>query len=89
MKVPLAVPSVLVLVLSAPLACAQQTSSPSGARATTSQDQSYTFSDDLLNGGALDGSLAMLRVRTKPMRTLLIRPRTQFVTEMLKTADDL
>jgi hypothetical protein len=49
----------------------------------------YEFSDDPLNAGGFGPNDATIRVRPGPVRTTLIRPRTSFVTEMLKSVENL
>jgi hypothetical protein len=47
------------------------------------------FSDDPLNAGGFGPNDATIRVRPGPVRTTLIRPRTSFVPEMLKSVENL
>ena len=49
----------------------------------------YAFGDDLLQGGMTDSTTAMIKVRAKPRREVLIRPRVQFVSEMLKSVENM
>jgi hypothetical protein len=49
----------------------------------------YEFSDDPLNAGGFGPNDATIRVRSGPVRTTLIRPRTSFVPEMLKSVENL
>ena len=49
----------------------------------------YTFDDDPLNAGGFGPNDATIRVRPKAARTTLIRPRTSFVPEMLKSVENL
>ena len=49
----------------------------------------YDFSDDPLNAGGFGPHDATIRVRPGPVRTTLIRPRTSFVPEMLKSVENL
>ncbi len=49
----------------------------------------YEFSDDPLNAGGFGPHDATIRVRPGPVRTTLIRPRTSFVPEMLKSVETL
>lgn len=49
----------------------------------------YEFSDDPLNAGGFSVHDAVIKVRPGPVRTVLIRPRTSFVNEMLKSIEDL
>lgn len=72
------------LMLMAPLAFAQ-------AKAGDKKDQGYgyEFTDDPLNAGGFGPNDATIRVRPGPIRTTLIRPRTSFVPEMLKSVENL
>jgi len=49
----------------------------------------YEFSDDPLAAGGFGPNDATIRVRPGPVRTTLIRPRTTFVPEMLKSVENL
>lgn len=49
----------------------------------------YTFDDDPLNAGGFGPNDATIRVRPKAARTTLIRPRTSFVPEMLKSVENI
>lgn len=49
----------------------------------------YEFDDDPLNAGGFGPNDATIRVRPRAARTTLIRPRTSFVPEMLKSVEDL
>jgi len=49
----------------------------------------YEFSDDPLNAGGFGPSDATIRVRPTAARTTLIRPRTSFVPEMLKSVENI
>src|SRR5262245_25911345 len=49
----------------------------------------YEFTDDPLNAGGFGPNDATIRVRPGPVRTTLIRPRTSFVPEMLKSVENL
>jgi len=92
-------------MLSAGIASAQQPAAPpaaaggGGANAgikTTGAPPSgkdsgygYEFTDDPLNAGGFGPNDATIRVRPGPVRTTLIRPRTSFVPEMLKSVANL
>jgi hypothetical protein len=52
-------------------------------------DYGYKFEDDPLAAGGFGPSDATIRVRPGPVRTTLIRPRTSFVPEMLKSVENL
>ncbi len=63
-----------------------------GAGAKSADDSGgygYEFSDDPLNAGGFGPNDATIRVRPGPVRTTLIRPRTSFVPEMLKSVENL
>ena len=49
----------------------------------------YSFEDDPLNAGGFGPNDATIRVRKRAARTTLIRPRTTFVPEMLKSVENL
>lgn len=49
----------------------------------------YEFDDDPLNAGGFGPNDATIRVRPKAARTTLIRPRTSFVPEMLKSVENI
>lgn len=49
----------------------------------------YEFTDDPLSAGGFGPNDATIRVRPGPVRTTLIRPRTSFVPEMLKSVENL
>jgi hypothetical protein len=49
----------------------------------------YEFDDDPLNAGGFGPNDATIRVRAKAARTTLIRPRTSFVPEMLKSVENI
>ena len=60
-----------------------------GAQAGGKDGYGYEFSDDPLSAGGFGPSDATIRVRPGPVRTTLIRPRTSFVPEMLKSVENL
>ncbi len=55
----------------------------------TTDGYGYTFEDDPLNAGGFGPNDATIRVRPRAARTTLIRPRTSFVPEMLKSVENL
>jgi hypothetical protein len=63
----------------------------SGTKTTgeSKEGYGYEFSDDPLSAGGFGPSDATIRVRPGPVRTTLIRPRTSFVPEMLKSVENL
>lgn len=77
------------VLLSSSLAFAQAAKPPAGAAAGKDSGYGYEFSDDPLNAGGFGPNDATIRVRPGPVRTTLIRPRTSFVPEMLKSVENL
>src|SRR5688572_17539874 len=55
----------------------------------TDDGYGYEFEDDPLNAGGFGPNDATIRVRPKAARTTLIRPRTSFVPEMLKSVENI
>jgi hypothetical protein len=49
----------------------------------------YEFGDDPLSAGGFGPNDATIKVRPGPVRRTLIRPRTSFVPEMLKSVENL
>lgn len=49
----------------------------------------YEFSDDPLNAGGFGPNDATIKVRPRAARTTLIRPRTTFVMEMMKSVENI
>jgi hypothetical protein len=85
------------LVLLAPLSLAQD-APPGGAGGGggggaggggAGGDYGYKFEDDPLSAGGFGPADATIRVRPGPVRTTLIRPRTSFVPEMLKSVENI
>ncbi len=58
-------------------------------RSESAEGYGYEFSDDPLSAGGFGPNDATIRVRPGPVRTMLIRPRTSFVPEMLKSVENL
>lgn len=85
---------VLLLALWSGSAFAQQAPG-AGAAATKptgggkDEGYGYEFADDPLAAGGFGPNDATIRVRPGPVRTTLIRPRTSFVPEMLKSVENL
>jgi hypothetical protein len=78
----------LLLVSSSALA---QNTKPAAAGGAGGKEEGYgyEFSDDPLSAGGFGPNDATIRVRPGPVRTTLIRPRTSFVPEMLKSVENL
>lgn len=53
------------------------------------QNTIYEFGDDNLLGGMIDANAARIVVRPRAARSTLIRPRTHFVPEMLRSVENL
>ena len=86
-----AVLSLTVFTSTAAFAQAAAGGAPAGTKATgeSKEGYGYEFSDDPLSAGGFGPSDATIRVRPGPVRTTLIRPRTSFVPEMLKSVENL
>ena len=54
-----------------------------------SGDYGYSFDDDPLNAGGFGPNDSTIKVRARAARTTLIRPRTSFVPEMLKSVENI
>jgi hypothetical protein len=84
---------VLTLMLVASQSFAQAAgAAPAAADASGSGgngDYGYKFEDDPLSAGGFGPADATIRVRPGPVRTTLIRPRTSFVPEMLKSVENI
>ncbi len=63
--------------------------SVANASAQDDEGYGYEFDDDPLSAGGFGPNDATIRVRPKAARTTLIRPRTSFVAEMLKSVENL
>jgi hypothetical protein len=91
----LVVGSLAAVLLSLPVASYAQDApgGAGGAPAATggggNGDYGYKFEDDPLAAGGFGPSDATIRVRPGPVRTTLIRPRTSFVPEMLKSVENI
>jgi hypothetical protein len=71
----------------APAALAQDAKSSGGG--DKADGYGYEFSDDPLNAGGFGPNDATIKVRPRAARTTLIRPRTTFVPEMLKSVENI
>jgi hypothetical protein len=78
----------LTLLLAAP-AFAQEAAAAGGDDKKGGEGYGYEFEDDPLNAGGFGPNDATIKVRPKAARTTLIRPRTSFVTEMLKSVENI
>ena len=71
---------------------ASSTAFAQGVKETESGDgegYGYEFADDPLSAGGFGPNDATIRGRPGPVRRTLIRPRTSFVPEMLKSVENL
>ena len=62
---------------------------PAGDKGDKGDGYGYEFDDDPLAAGGFGPNDATIRVRPRAARTTLIRPRIQFVDEMLKSVENL
>ncbi len=62
---------------------------PAAGGGAKDEGYSYTFTDDPLSAGGFGPNDATIRVRPNAVRNTLIRPRTSFVPEMLKSVENL
>jgi hypothetical protein len=87
----LVLPAAVALLSIASPSRAQDAAGGAGAAAQSgaSGDYGYKFEDDPLAAGGFGPSDATIRVRPGPVRTTLIRPRTSFVPEMLKSVENI
>lgn len=82
--------AVASVVFATLLLVAQNASAEDKTKTSDGKDgYGYEFSDDPLAAGGFGPSDATIRVRPGPVRTTLIRPRTSFVPEMLKSVENL
>ena len=77
------------LVSSIPTSALAQNAKPTAGGGGKEEGYGYEFSDDPLSAGGFGPNDATIRVRPGPVRTTLIRPRTSFVPEMLKSVENL
>jgi hypothetical protein len=56
---------------------------------TKDENYGYRFDDDLMVGDTFATPPPILKLRPKPLRIMLIRPRASFVGEMLKSVEVL
>ena len=80
---------VLAAVAVSSVASAEGGRAPARRTQATESNVTYEFLDDPLAGGGLDPHGGLIKVYNRHVRLLLIRPRTQFVTEMLKSVENL
>ncbi len=76
-----------LIVLCSSLALADESSTYKETQ--SGQDQNITFKDDPLAAGGFGPHDVILHVPPTPKRVTLLRPRTQFIPELLKTVESL
>jgi hypothetical protein len=81
--------AVVLAVLGVLLFTAEAFAQGKAAGGKKDEGYGYEFSDDPLAAGGFGPNDATIRVRSGPVRTTLIRPRTSFVPEMLKSVENL
>lgn len=62
---------------------------PAAGGDKAASDYGYKFTDDPLSAGGFGPNDARILVRPQAARTTLIRPRTSFVPEMLKSVENI
>ena len=77
------------IFLSASAAFAQDAPAAGAGKGKDEGGYGYEFTDDPLNAGGFGPNDATIRVRPGAVRSTLIRPRTSFVPEMLKSVENL
>lgn len=66
------------------------TASAQDVKESTGDDgYGYEFEDDPLSAGGFGPNDSRIRVRRGAQRSTLIKPRTQFITELLKSVENL
>jgi hypothetical protein len=70
-------------------ALAQDVKATEGAGDKGGEGYGYEFDDDPLSAGGFGPNDATIKVRPKAARTTLIRPRTHFIPEMLKSVENI
>jgi hypothetical protein len=77
---------VLALASTSATAAAEK---PKNASAPRTDEYGYTFTDDALLAGATGVLGVPIKARSLGLRQTLIRPRTAFVVELLKSVENL
>ncbi|MFZ5889831.1 MAG: hypothetical protein ACOY0T_02090 [Myxococcota bacterium] len=79
----------LTLLLATPAFAQEAKEAAAAGGGDKAEGYGYEFEDDPLNAGGFGPNDATIKVRPKAARTTLIRPRTSFVTEMLKSVENI
>ena len=56
---------------------------------THDKGYSYEFEDDPLSAGGFGPNDSRIRIRRGAQRSTLIKPRTQFITELIQSVEEL
>lgn len=88
-KLALTLVTVSLTVFGTSVAWAQDAAPAAGEGGGDKEGYGYEFEDDPLNAGGFGPNDATIKVRPRAARTTLIRPRTSFVTEMLKSVENI
>lgn len=81
--------TLLCCALSASLLIASSASAQVQRVETRDHDSLYEFGDELLNSDVAFPRGGSIVVRPKAARSLLIRPRTNFIQELFKSAENI
>lgn len=79
----------LLMVVTSARAEAPRASLPPAAQPDQTESLFYEFEDDALNALGNDAQGMILRVRPGAARVVLLRPRVQFVSELLQSIEAL
>ena len=71
------------------LAMVSTASAQDVAESKSDDGYGYEFEDDPLSAGGFGPNDSRIRVRRGAQRSTLIKPRTQFITELLKSVENL
>lgn len=82
-------PGLLISAFSAPAAAEPRPARPATAESRTDQGYAYNFDDDPLSAPGMSALSGLIKVRQKAARSTLVRPRLNFVAEMLKSVEVL
>ena len=80
------------LIFASTIAAILSFSSNSIAQTKTTQSEEgygYEFEDDPLSAGGFGPNDSRIRVRRGAQRSTLIKPRTQFIRELLRSVEEL
>jgi hypothetical protein len=78
-----------LLASSAFAQAAKEAPAAGGEAGGSAEGYGYEFDDDPLSAGGFGPNDATIKVRPKAARTTLIRPRTHFIPEMLKSVENI